>query len=351
MSRKVAVKWLARLVMALAVLYPLSLILVAATLRYVGEGWWMAAVALYLPRVGFAAPLPIIVLACLALRMRRLVWLQVLSALLLILPLMGLALPWPSGADPGKPKMRVLSFNVNSAHGGVQPVLGEIGRYSPDIVALQESGDDDPLSGPLRALYPTVLVSGQFILATRYAVTETTEPDKLVYDGHARSARWNRHVLDTPLGHVVLYNVHPISPREALYGLRGQGGLVHEIRSGHLFSGTAAARVEDNVGLRTLQLQSFSDSARRETDPVIIAGDTNLPALSALFHRYLSPFDDGFSIAGRGFGYTFPTDRWRPWMRIDRILASRPLRFVEFQVGRSLASDHHCVVADLQRRE
>jgi hypothetical protein len=37
-------------------------------------------------------------------------------------------------------------------------------------------------------------------------------------------------------------------------------------------------------------------------------------------------------------------------MRLDRIFASPSLRFVDFQVGtHTWASDHHCVVADLQR--
>ena len=86
-----------------------------------------------------------------------------------------------------------------------------------------------------------------------------------------------------------------------------------------------------------------------EKGPVIIAGDTNLPGLSFVFHRSLSGFQDGFTRAGWGFGYTFPTNHV-PWMRIDRVLASDELRFVRFEVGKSLVSDHHCVVADLQRR-
>jgi endonuclease/exonuclease/phosphatase (EEP) superfamily protein YafD len=82
---------------------------------------------------------------------------------------------------------------------------------------------------------------------------------------------------------------------------------------------------------------------------VVIAGDTNLPGLSHVLHRYLSRYQDGFAKAGWGFGYTFPTRPRGPWMRIDRIVASDELRFVRFRVGRSLASDHECVVADLQR--
>jgi hypothetical protein len=45
----VFVNGLRRTVQALAVLYPLSLLAVAAALRYVGEAWWVTAVGLYLP--------------------------------------------------------------------------------------------------------------------------------------------------------------------------------------------------------------------------------------------------------------------------------------------------------------
>jgi len=348
MTSKVAALWLRRTVGALAVAYPVALLAAVATLLWIGERWWISAVALYLPRLGFAAPLPVICLACLVLRMRRLATLQLASALIVTFPLMGLSVPLSARAHRERPRLRVLSFNVNSAHGGVPAVMGEIDHFAPDVLTLQECGDDDPLSGALRARYPTVEVSGQFIFATRYAVTAATEPEKLAYGGRSRSARFNRHALETPLGRLVVYNVHPLSPREALYGLRGQTGLLHEIRSGSLFAGPAAQRVADNVGLRTLQVQTFADAARRETDPVIIAGDTNLPGLSALLTTELSSFVDGFSEAGWGLGYTFPTDRWRPWMRIDRIMASRPLHFVGFEVGRTRASDHHCVVADIE---
>jgi hypothetical protein len=68
-----------------------------------------------------------------------------------------------------------------------------------------------------------------------------------------------------------------------------------------------------------------------------------------VFDRYLSHYVDGFTAAGAGFGYTFPNGKHLPWMRLDRILAASPLRFVEFYVGDSPASDHRCVVADLQR--
>ena len=85
----------------------------------------------------------------------------------------------------------------------------------------------------------------------------------------------------------------------------------------------------------------------RETDPVVIAGDTNLPGLSWAFAHWLGDYTDGFSAAGTGFGYSFPAPR-TPWMRIDRIMADRHFRFGEFRVIDSYISDHFAVMADLE---
>jgi endonuclease/exonuclease/phosphatase family metal-dependent hydrolase len=88
--------------------------------------------------------------------------------------------------------------------------------------------------------------------------------------------------------------------------------------------------------------------ATDERNPVIIAGDSNLPTLSKLARLNFANFSDGFSEAGTGFGYTYPA---RPsWMRIDRILASSALRFTTFEVGCAGVSDHLCVVAGLSLR-
>ena len=45
------------IVAAAAVLYPASLIALWLVLRYVGESWWATGIALYLPRIVFAAPI------------------------------------------------------------------------------------------------------------------------------------------------------------------------------------------------------------------------------------------------------------------------------------------------------
>jgi endonuclease/exonuclease/phosphatase (EEP) superfamily protein YafD len=338
--------WAVRVAAAAAVVYLGALVGTCAMLRFIGESWWITTIGLYLPRLVLGFPLPIVSVALLALRMWRWVGTQAVAALVLLFPIMGFGLPWPHGSDANAPRLRVLSYNVNSGFGGPEAIVEEIDRYSPDVVLLQEIGRGEPIEALLRARYPTVETSTQFIVASRYPALSAMDPPRLPYYGQLRSPRYIQRVFETPLGPVTFYNVHPVSPREDFAALRGRG-LRREILTGRFFSGNAAPLIGNNAGLRQLQAKAISESAAAEAGPVVIAGDTNLPGLSKVLARYLSGYKDGFREAGWGLGYTYPNDR-KPWMRIDRIFANEKLRFVGFEVGSSLASDHLCVVADLQ---
>ncbi len=341
-------KWAVRIAVGASIAYLVGLVVAGLLLRFVGESWWITTVGLYLPRLVLGLPLPFLAIALVALRARRWLWTQAAAAFVLVVPIMGFVLPWPHGADPSAPRIRVLSYNVNSTYGGVDALVDEVNRYAPDVVLFEEAAHGEVVGPRLRENYATFEVAGQFMIASRFPILSEAEPDRIPLNGQMRSPRYTQRVLDTPLGPIAFYIVHPISPREDFAALRGQG-LRREIKTGRLFSGGAAPQIASNAALRTLQVESFSAAADRETIPVVIAGDTNLPGLSKIFGRYLSHYTDGFRAAGWGLGYTYPNDR-KPWMRIDRILASDALRFVGFEVGTSSASDHLCVVADLQRR-
>jgi endonuclease/exonuclease/phosphatase (EEP) superfamily protein YafD len=344
-----AKKWLRWTCAALAVLCPVCLLGAALALRFIGEKWWGTGVALYVPRIGFAAPLPLIAVLLVALRLYRLLWTQVVAALIILFPLMGFAVPGRARATRDTPTIRVLSYNINSSRGGVDQVVEEIDRYSPDVAILEEISSRERLESSLTSRYAAVFGSGQFLVATRFPIVSTHDPEKVSYHGRSRSPRFIQMVIETPLGRIAFYAIHPISPREGLQALRGGAGMRRELLSGRLLAGASADLFRNDAELRALQVQEIAEAAAREAGPVVIAGDTNLPDLSYILNRHMSAYQDGFAKVGSGFGYTFPTDNGRkPWMRIDRIFANDELNFVKFEVGHSLASDHLCVVADLQ---
>jgi endonuclease/exonuclease/phosphatase family metal-dependent hydrolase len=349
--RKPRLRWSQRFVTFLAVSYAAVLILYSLALWLVAERWWVTAVALFLPRWPLALPLPVIVLFLVWVGPRKWLWLQAAMALLLLFPLMGYVLPRP-GSHPDGPKLRVLSCNVNSGFSeGYAKIGQEISAVAPDVVLLQELFiNPDELVKSLHSTFPQVQVSTQFLVASRFPIVSTEEPSKLTHESRLRSARSIQYVIDTPLGRLAFYNVHPVSPRGAFYAIRGNG-LRKQILSGGIFSGSAAGTVRSHMDLRDIQLEAACELARRETYPVVFAGDLNLVGLSRTWRGCLSEYQDGFSEAGSGFGYTYPFGwkGWSPWMRLDHILASDQLEFTEFKVVEDSVSDHFCVAADLVR--
>lgn len=329
-----------------ALTYPLGVIAVWLMQALVGEAWWPTMIALYLPPIAFAVPLPFIVVGLLVWGPRRLLPLQVLVATIIAFPLMGLRLGIgrPAAATRA-PTLRILSYNVGfGRYGGASELhlrLEEAASRA-DVVVLQATSKD--MIGPLEKIFAGHLTrrAGEFFVASRYPIIDFMAPDPI--DGDLNPA-FVRVTLATPLGVLDVFETHPESPRHAFEAVREEGlrGLLQ-------FSGAVEAALLRNSQLRERQVAAVAESARRSTRPVIIAGDTNLPELSPLFRRYFREYTDGFAEVGRGFGYTFPSHRWIPWMRLDRVLASSELRFLDFDVCSGLGSDHYCVVAELTRR-
>ena len=341
--------WIRRILVASAIAYPAVLLVVTLALRLIGERWWATGLLLFLPRAIFAAPFPFTLGALLFYKARRLLWTQAIAFRPRRFSVDGVRIALVQRSTSGEPVVRVLSYNVNSGYSGFEEIFAEIDSYSPDIVFLQELFvGSDQMADLLKTRYPVVQGSTQFLVASRFPILAASDPEKLEHEGRLRSPRFVQQIIDTPIGQVAFYNVHPVSPRVGFYKIRG-GGLKREILSGRFFSGENAGAFNSDNELREEQVRAFGQLADEETYPVVIAGDTNMPGLSPLLSRYLRRYRDGFGEAGWGLGYTFPVARFT-WMRLDRILASDELKFVGFEVGHSNLSDHRCVVADLQRR-
>lgn len=323
-----------------AVLYPVALVALVLALRLVGEGWWVTTVLLYVPRLAFAVPLPVIVVGLIARSARRWLWTQGLSALLLGFPLMGLVVRVPRAAQTHAPTVRVLSYNIDKGHAGAENLAEQVRRFSPDVVVMQEidvAGAE--LTRVFQSSYATVEASGQFFIASRFPILSSVDAEPLAMriDG---LRHYRAYLLDTPIGRLRLLSVHPTSPSWPLNDLRRRGLTWNNLR-------WDLGVLDQNSELRELEARTIAEAATQSAEPVVIAGDTNLPGLSRILGRHLSPFHDAFVDAGSGFGYTFPSGS--PWLRIDRLLTGRGLRAVQFQRGMSTASDHLCVVGDFAR--
>jgi endonuclease/exonuclease/phosphatase (EEP) superfamily protein YafD len=329
----------------LAVGYLVALIGVIAVFR-LGDGWWGTVAALYLPRLGFAIPIPFLTVGLMIDRSWRWLLTQVVALVLIVFPLMGLHLSFGKAATPGAPSLRIVTFNIDSARAGIDKVIAVVRAADPDLIVLQEVayGDADPWKAGLPGYQ--VDKYNQFLLASRFPIEERFEPSPLVHRGRSRSPRFVRYRIRLPGGPIYVYSVHPISPRESLDDLRGDG-LRHELARGQIPK-DAKDEVESVAALRGAQLEAVVADAARSPYPVIIAGDTNLPELSGTLARVIRGYRDAFADRGFGFGYTFPTRKGGPWMRIDRILAGARVRVLDCHVPKERVSDHLPVVATVE---
>jgi endonuclease/exonuclease/phosphatase (EEP) superfamily protein YafD len=333
---------------AAVVLCFLAIVADWATLRWIGEAWWPTTVLLYLPQLLLLVPVVVLALIVALIGPRTLLLLHAVSTAILVFPVLGLSLAGPQTAAPGAPRLRLLSFNVDSGGQSVPQLLAEIDGASPDIVVLQESTPE--LAAQVAARLPgfSTHESTQFFVASRWPIVDAVAPPKVAAKGVDRSPRFMKYTIDSALGPIDVYNVHPISPREGFEELRGHG-LLTGVKNGDLLGGDHR-HIEDNTALRRVQLEGIAALAATSKNPVVIAGDTNSPGASRMLTEILGRYQDGFDAAGRGLGYTYPAHKRFAWMRIDRVLAGPELRFLDFQVGTGHGSDHYCVWADLTRR-
>jgi len=328
----------------LAIGYPVALLIFIVSLRLVGERWWGTTIALYLPRFPFALPLLPLVVAIVWLGPRRLLWSQLVASGLLLF-LMGFRVAWPTPPAPGALHLRIVSCNINGGALGLKRIVKPLLARNPDIIVLQEVSPESYAG--LSALVPgySVEAQGQFWLASRFPVLSVNGARTQI--NGLPSMPFVAYRIMTPAGAITLFNVHPISPRDGLQSVRGDG-FRHQILRGDLLNTRARAVVAQNTAFRLAQLQAYAQSAHQVTGPVIIAGDTNLPDLSWAFARWLGDFTDAFTVSGSGFGYSYPSPR-NPWMRIDRVMAdARHFRFRSFEVINQYVSDHYAITSELE---
>jgi endonuclease/exonuclease/phosphatase (EEP) superfamily protein YafD len=259
---------------------------------------------------------------------------------------MGFVMPGFAAASSG-PSFTLLSFNINSEFEGPETILRHIDAIKPDLVLFQEATWGGPMEAALKTRFPYTDSSTQFVIGSRYPILARTEPEKVPHQGKQRSPRFMRYVIDSPLGKLALYSLHPISPRGSM-GIARFRGTLHRIRTGEIWAGDPESDVIANASLRVAQVHYAAKMAGQESMPVLLAGDTNLPGASATLRRELGQYSDAFRDAGWGFGYTYPAKH--PWLRLDRVMASAALKFSQFRVGCPAASDHLCVSVQVSKR-
>jgi len=326
----------------LSIVNLLLIVLLLVLLYTISERWWFSAALTYLPRSPFVLP-SLLLLACSVRCHRRSIWVNVLTALLVVGPVMGLKLPLASlvATPASSTSLKVVSCNVQHYEPNLAAVLTEIAVLNPDVVAFQEARFEHPLLAEFFKDWHTVQEE-EFWVGSRFPVRLLGKCAGVAFD---RDTAISVEV-SAPQRTFRLFNVHQTTPRRSLT----------ELDPGSLISGAGQRRVERHLVLR----EEESHTTRvfvADTDPstpYLVVGDFNMPTSSNLFQTYWGDLTNAFDVTGCGYGYTSPCRRHRawpdffPWIRIDHILASEHWCVQGCRVGRGNGSDHRLIAATLQ---
>ena len=336
-----AAKW----VLACSWIYLVAMAVVSYLLFVVSETWWVGTVLTYAPRMPYLVP-------ALALLTASFFWhrssisVNLISAAIVLVPVMGLAIPLsltssPTQASAGELSLKVLSCNVQSFKPDFSRVLEEIAAMRPDVVALQEAFRGDPRLDEFFKDWHT-LRHGHYWVGSRYPVTLITDCEVNQFGGRLAGLVVQ---IETPNGPIVLGNIHQMTAR---FGLT-------ELNRNTLLNGDGTQKLEDFEGERYLEsiaIRALIDSSR-DGRPLIVCGDFNTPTSSSLFQKHWQDLQSAFDVAGFGYGYTSPCKGNRfwpdnfPWARIDHILCSHDWTVRRCRIGESDGSDHRLITATL----
>jgi vancomycin resistance protein VanJ len=303
-----------------------------------GDRWWLATLILFGPRWFLA--LPLIILVPLALWKNRLQLITLLiGALIVFGPFMGFCLPLRGVWSNTGPALKVLTCNLQSGEFDGVMLSYVILTTGIDIVALQECMQNLSKSVPKDW---QVLQAGQLAILSRYPLRSGNSVQSF-HPPH----QWPRMTLlhcivQTPEGDVTFCTVHLPSPRY---------GLETVLDRATLLSFSRRSLLNEEIAHR----QNTSQAIRRAIDPLpqpmIIAGDFNMPADSPVFRKFWGGYANAFSRSGFGYGLTEGAEvggmEFR--VRIDHILTSAGLDSRSCWVGPSIGSDHSPLIAEICR--
>jgi endonuclease/exonuclease/phosphatase family metal-dependent hydrolase len=342
--------WCRRLVVVANFLYLLGLLALWALTGWVGERHYFTAFCLFVPPQAWL--LPLLLLAPLTWGVcRRCLWLQGVAILWVAFGFYDFH--WHRPQEASGPVLRVMTNNYGQNNR--QSFTAFMQQEQPDVIALQEAVGQ---MGRLLRAYTNYQgrAFGEFVLLSRHSILNSGPIP--VYDAFGWPVgAWFE--LNAHSRTVVVYNVHLPSPRRELYRLRGLGVLV--ALAGETAGESRSSRFQEDVAKAWQQrvdiAQRLIAHLQKEKRPFVVAGDFNMPSRGWLHRQFRAQFADAFAEAGRGYGLTFPgyssnpLTGFGPWLRLDYVFCSPPLRPVYCVTERGRRSQHRAVAAHLEWKE
>lgn len=309
---------------ALTIVYSLAVIVYLALRFTISERW--VSIGLFNTFAEWLF-LPALILLPLALLMGA--W---LAAVLCLVPLGALCMMYGTQFLPRPrlttraPRLRVMTYNILGDVHPLHRALALIRAVNADFVAIQEMNKEYvPELAALADMYPYVAAHPQplrFDGQAIYSKFPILEDHYWQHDWVPTPLGNQRVVLKTPMGNIVVYNVHPTHP-----GMNGK-----------FFDPSIRAR----------EIDALLTRIQRETLPLIVLGDFNMPDQSDDYNRITATLHDAWAARGAGFGWTFRAMLPLPFLRLDYVFHDAHWTALEAHVVPTPGgSDHHPVLAVL----
>ena len=308
----------------------------------VSETWWLGTMVVYLPRIPWI--IPALILVPLSVRWG---WKPVVINLTAGLLALGPVMNWQCGGlfrpevDRHAYRLTIVSCNVQSFRPKFEQVVNEVHRIDPDVVLFQEAYEDHALLATLFEGWQVHRVD-EYLIASKFPIKFISTA---FVPGFERVTAV-RYEVETPVGPVAVFNVHQTSPRRSLTQLKPWSPLL----------GSGIETVEQETTLRDVEAMKTRAFTNPEDldQPVVIAGDFNMPNDSSLFRTHWGSLLDAYALAAVGYGYTSPCSEGKlwpgntPWAQVDHILASDDWQVERCWIGKSAGSDHRLIAAQLR---
>lgn len=302
--------------------------------------WIVALLSTFIPLI----LLPIFLLPISSFFVIKKHWFTIISSIVCICLLSWMHLKYwsPSQIIPtGSPAIvKILSVNLSWNRTKPKTLINLVIQGKPDIICLQETTDRQiNIALPkLKIFYPYQALAPNAILISKYPFILS---ENLHLAGHKE---WQqRAIININQQEIVIYNVQTISP------WMGQ----QKIFSFFKFPVYEYAK-------RSAEIQDLVQRIKKETSPVIVAGDFNLTDQTQDYYQLKTILQDSFQTSGFGFGFTWPDGwdlsllikslKWKlnyPLFRIDYIWYSKDWGSKSVQVLPSTGSEHLPIAAEL----
>ncbi len=344
---------LLRAVPRLAIGYLVGLVILSGFMHFDTVTRWPVTLFLFSPRWVVAVPLLILVPITLATR-SRLTWLYLIHAIIIIFPILGYRGPWTDAVAPQQRQvLRVMTCNLGAGAIRIDQLMSLAQSHDVHVLMLQEC--PSTISAPLfRRLGWNHRQESNVAIGSLYELGESRILGRQPASHNNAVAAVSCEVR-LPAGN------HDATGKEDATsdpGARFMPSLrtVHLV-SLHLPTFRPALMKAWNLDLHagtgindmSQRYRSLTQRILRQVheiqDPIILAGDLNIPVESAFYRNHLSGYRNAFSSAGRGLGYTKYT-RFHG-IRIDHVLLDSQWDVHTAIVGPGVGGDHRPVIVEL----